>query len=80
MLAYDEKLGFIPGWVECAAGKHGIRIVSGEGAELPAGALYNGAVSARLQSVHDVLVVRFENNQPVEGFRVPFINQTYGDS
>lgn len=76
MLVYDQPLGFAPGWVECSMDGLGIRIISQEGREVRAGTLDRRACD-RVGTLQDVLLVRIQGQQPVEGYMVPFISQTY---
>jgi hypothetical protein len=78
LLLHDEPLGFSPSWVEFSRDERGVRIISDQGVELKAGVLINLIDYCQLDDVEDVLLVQVHEQQPVEGFIVPFINQFYG--
>ena len=76
MLVYDEPIGFKPSWVETSADGQGLRIIGDDGDELKVGVFYQ-EINKKLASVSDVLLVRMERGQAVEGRVVPFISQNY---
>ena len=76
MLVYDRPLGFIPSWVECSADGQGLRIIAGDGRALQVGCFYK-EISDKLGNICDVLMVRMDRNEPVEGHTVPFIGHKH---
>ncbi len=77
MLMHDAPLGFVPAWVEFSRDARGVRIVSEEGNEFVTGPLLNFESWDVLSRVSGVLVVQMHNQQPVQGYELPFINQDY---
>ena len=78
MLVYDQPLGFAPSWVECSSDGQGLRIIGDDGHEMQMGVFFQ-EINRKLLNINDVLLVRMEENKPVEGLTVPFISQSYGD-
>ena len=77
MLLHDVRFDFKPAWVEFSRDKRGVRIISDEGKEFTAGVLIDLVTWEQLDPICDVLLVRMENQKPVEGFLLPFISQHY---
>ncbi|MCE7887433.1 MAG: hypothetical protein DYH13_08045 [Alphaproteobacteria bacterium PRO2] len=78
ILIYDEPLGFAPAWIESSEDGRGMRIIGEEGQEYLAGLLFDSYFN-QLLSLNDIMMVRMENDQPVESHKVSFVNQTYKD-
>ncbi|MBP7721175.1 MAG: hypothetical protein KA155_01430 [Alphaproteobacteria bacterium] len=78
VLLYDEPLGFAPAWIESSEDGRGMRIIGEGGEEYLAGVLFD-SVFNQLQDLSGIMMVRMENNEPVESHTVSFVNQTYKD-
>jgi hypothetical protein len=76
MLIYDQPLGFQPSWVETSADGEGLRIIGLDGREMRVGGFFR-EINNSLAGIKDVLLVRMEKNEPVEGWNVPFVTQQY---
>lgn len=76
MLIYDQPLGFQPSWVETSADGQGLRIIGVDGREMRVGGFFR-EINNSLAGISDVLLVRMEKNEPVEGWTVPFVTQQY---
>ncbi len=76
MLIYDQPLGFQPSWVETSADGEGLRIIGLDGREMRVGGFFR-EINNSLAGIKDVLLVRMEKNEPVEGWTVPFVTQQY---
>jgi hypothetical protein len=77
MLLHDTPLGFLPSWVEFSHDGRGVRIISLDGQEFTAGVIVKPETWRQLDNANGILLVQMQNQNPIEGYEVPFVNQYY---
>lgn len=77
ILFHDAPFNFQPAWVEFARDARGVRIIGEDGQEYLAGVGVSKDVLQHLDDVNDILLVHMRDGQPLDGYKVTFVNQYY---
>lgn len=77
MLVHDKPFDHIPLWIRYKNGARRVEILFDNGTTHPIETQINDSVNSHLVKSNKVMVIRTENNLPVESWDTILINDTY---